>query len=88
MLGDPPGDRLRLFVSEGLGNSYCVVGETEVDYLYDVSAEWFPCDKRAVAWDDPDLGVDWPLDRPIVSEADQQNPTLRDRFPDHPRWSA
>jgi dTDP-4-dehydrorhamnose 3,5-epimerase len=88
MLGDPPGARLRLFVSEGLGNSYCVVGDTEVDYLYDVSAEWFPCDKTAVAWDDPDLAVDWPLDHPIISEADQQNPTLRDRFPDHPRWSA
>jgi dTDP-4-dehydrorhamnose 3,5-epimerase len=86
-LGDPPGERLRLFVAAGLGNAYCTYGDTEVDYLYDVSQE-FPgaVDKRAVRWDDPDLAVAWPVDTPIVSEADSANPSLRERFPDHPRW--
>lgn len=84
-LGDPPvGERLRLFVSEGLANAYCVL-DGPADYLYDVSAPWSPdADKRAVAWDDPDLAVDWPVDAPIVSVEDRDNPTLRDRFPDHP----
>jgi dTDP-4-dehydrorhamnose 3,5-epimerase len=85
-LGDPPGERIRLFVSEGLGNAFCTVGETDVDYLYDVSDVWHPgVDKREVAWDDPDLGIDWPVTEPVVSEADRAAPTLRDRFPGHPR---
>ncbi len=85
-LGDPPGERIRLFVSEGLGNAFCCVGETDVDYLYDVSEVWHPgVGKREVAWDDPDLGIDWPVREPVVSEVDRAAPTLRDRFPGHPR---
>jgi dTDP-4-dehydrorhamnose 3,5-epimerase len=86
-LGDAPGERLRLFVSAGLANAYATVGDVDVDYLYDVSEEWTPqADKRSIAWDDPDLGVDWPLSMPVLSDADRANPRLRDRFPDHPRW--
>jgi dTDP-4-dehydrorhamnose 3,5-epimerase len=87
-LGDPPGERLRLFVAEGLGNAYCTYGGDDVDYLYDVSEEYRPADKRAVRWDDPDLGVAWPVDDPVVSEADRHNPGLRERFGDHPRLSS
>jgi dTDP-4-dehydrorhamnose 3,5-epimerase len=85
-LGDPPGGRLRLFVCEGLANSYCSYGDTEADYLYDVTEEYRPADKRAVAWDDPDLAVEWPVSDPVVSAADRDNPTMRQRFPDHPLW--
>lgn len=75
LLGDEPGERVRLFVSEGLANAFCAL--TEVDYLYDVGAEWHPdVPKRAVAWDDPDLAVAWPVAEPTVSEADRANPTL------------
>jgi dTDP-4-dehydrorhamnose 3,5-epimerase len=87
VVGDPPGERVRLFLAGGLANAYAVLGDVEVDYLYEVSEEWSPqADKRAVAWDDPDLGVDWPIAGPLVSPADGSNPTLRERFPDHPRW--
>lgn len=89
MLGDPPhGERVRLFISEGLANSFCTLGEQPVDYLYDVSDYWRPdVSKPSVAWDDPDLAVDWPLADPILSEADAANPTLRELFGDHPRWT-
>lgn len=87
-LGDPPGERIRLFLAEGLGNAFCAVGETPVDYLYDVGVEWFPgVDKNAVAWNDPDLDVDWPITSPVVSAEDAAAPRLRDQVPDHPRWA-
>jgi dTDP-4-dehydrorhamnose 3,5-epimerase len=74
-LGDQPGERVRLFIAEGLANAFCAI--TEVDYLYDVGAEWRPdVPKRAVAWDDPDLAVPWPVAEPIVSAGDRANPTL------------
>ena len=89
LLGDPPdGERIRLFISQGLANSFCTLGDGPTDYLYDVSDYWRPdLDKPSVAWDDPDLAVAWPVADPIVSEADRANPTLRALFPDHPRWS-
>jgi dTDP-4-dehydrorhamnose 3,5-epimerase len=86
-LGDEPGERIRLFVSQGLANSFCVAGDTVADYLYDVSDYWRPgIDKPAVAWDDPDLGVQWPTSEPTLSAEDAANPTLRLLHPDHPRW--
>lgn len=89
VLGDEPGERLRLFIGQGLANSFCVVGDRPADYLYDVGDYYRPgLAKSAVAWDDPDLGVDWPVAEPSLSPADEHNPTLRELFPDHPRWSA
>lgn len=90
-LGDPGGPhearRVRVFIPEGVANSYCVHGDEPVDYLYEVTEEWRPGgDKLAVAWDDPDLAVDWPVDDPLLSPADRRNPTLRELYPDHPRW--
>ncbi len=74
-LGDAPGERARLFISSGLANSFCCL--TEVDYLYDVGAEWRPgVPRRAVAWDDPQLAVSWPIEDPVLSAADRANPTL------------
>ena len=88
LLGDEPGERLRLFISQGLANSFCTLGEEPVDYIYDVSDYWRPdIDKPSVAWDDPDLAVSWPVPDPVVSNADRANPTLRALFPDHPRFA-
>jgi dTDP-4-dehydrorhamnose 3,5-epimerase len=87
VIGDDPGRRVQLFVAEGLANAYVAVGEGDADYVYAVSREWSPgVDKRAVAWDDPDLAVAWPVTEPLVSAADASNPRLRERFPSHPRW--
>lgn len=87
-LGEPPaGERIRLFISQGLANSFCTYGDEVVDYLYDVSDYWRPdIDKPSVAWDDPDLDVDWPVEDPVLSDADRSNPTLRELFPDHARF--
>ena len=88
-LGDPPdGERVRLFIAEGLANSFCTYGEGATDYLYDVSDYWrADVAKPSVAWDDADLAVEWPVERPVLSDADRCNPTLRDLYPDHPRWT-
>lgn len=82
LLGDAPGERRRLFVSNGLGNGYGVL-EGPADYTYLVTEEYpGAVDKREVRWDDPDLGVDWGIDDPIISQEDAEAPTLRQRHPD------
>lgn len=78
-------DRTRaLFVSRGLGNGFQVTSPVAV-YAYLVNGRWREGETYpAVRWDDPDLGVAWPItdDRLAMSARDRANPTLRDLW-DH-----
>ncbi len=84
-LGDGPAGRIRLFIAQGLANAFQALEDT--DYVNDVSEEFTADGRRGFAWDDPDLGVRWPLHPPLLSEADASQPTLRSVFPDHPRFA-
>jgi dTDP-4-dehydrorhamnose 3,5-epimerase len=75
------GNRLTLFLPSGVANGYCVLSDT-ADYTYQVTAYWDGSDSRAVTWDDPDLAVPWPMREPILSARDQNNPRLRELFPE------
>lgn len=76
LLGDPPGQRIRLFISRGLCNAfYC---HTEVDYINEVSQEFDPVNRTGVIWNDPDLAISWPDANPILSPSDASLPTLRE----------
>ncbi len=76
------GNRIGLFIPNGLANSLCIMGDKAVDYIYLVDAYWDGTDTRAIAWNDPDLNIKWPIKDPIISERDQNNPKLRDLFPE------
>ena len=72
-----------LFVERGFGNSYQVTSDWAA-YSYLVTEHWqagvtYP----AIALDDPDLAIAWPLAREewILSEKDMKNPTLRAYYP-------
>jgi dTDP-4-dehydrorhamnose 3,5-epimerase len=75
-------NRFALFVTNGIANSFCNFGEDDANYLYLVDNYYDGFDKKAVAWDDPDLNIKWPVENPILSERDKNNPKLRDLFPD------
>lgn len=75
-------NRVGLFIPNGLANSLCVIGEAAVDYIYLVDEYWDGSDTRAIAWDDPDLSINWPIKNPLISERDENNPKLRDLFPE------
>lgn len=75
-------NRIALFIPKGLANSVCTVGENDVHYLYLVDTYYDGSDTKAVAWDDPDLAIKWPIEDPIISERDKNNPTMRELFPE------
>lgn len=75
-------NRKAVFVPKGVANSICVIGDEPVNYLYLVDAYYDGKDTTAIAWDDPDLKIDWPIKNPILSERDKHNPNLRALFPD------
>jgi len=76
-----PESGLTVFIPTGVAHGYCVLSD-EADYLYQVTAYYDGSDRRAIAWNDPDLAVPWPVQHPILSERDLQAPRLRDLFPD------
>ncbi|MBI4037248.1 dTDP-4-dehydrorhamnose 3,5-epimerase family protein [Candidatus Daviesbacteria bacterium] len=76
-------NRHGLFVRKGLGNSLCVLGQEAVHYVYLVTSYWdghAMSGMRAVAYNDPDLNIAWPIKDPILSDKDKQNKTLREHY--------
>jgi dTDP-4-dehydrorhamnose 3,5-epimerase len=69
-------DGRSLFVPEGFAHGFLALeDDTVVTYL--MTGEFSPEHDTGVRWDDPDLGIDWPLAAPILSEKDRALPTLR-----------
>jgi dTDP-4-dehydrorhamnose 3,5-epimerase len=65
----------QLYIAVGFGHGFCVVSDV-ADVTYKVSSYYDPKNERGIAFDDPDLGVQWPVDEPLVSERDRSNPRL------------
>jgi dTDP-4-dehydrorhamnose 3,5-epimerase len=65
----------QLYVPVGFGHGFCVLSE-EADVVYKVSSYYDPSIERAVAWDDPDIGIEWPQLELIVSDRDAAAPRL------------
>lgn len=72
-----------LFITKGLGNSLCVTGSENMHYMYLVTSYWDghkASGMRAIAYNDPDLSIPWPVKDPVISEKDRQNATLRELY--------
>ena len=69
-------DLLGLFIPIGVAHGFQSL--TEVTLLYFVDNYYDGADEFGVAWNDPDLGLEWPIEQPKVSARDAGNPRLRD----------
>ena len=65
----------QLYLPVGFAHGFCVLSE-EADVAYRLSSYYDPETEAGIAWDDPDVGVEWPLDDPQVSERDRAAPRL------------
>ena len=70
-------DHRQLFVPVGFGHGFCVLSEI-ADVDYQLSSLYDPATEAGIAWDDPDVGVDWPVAAPLLSERDKTGPRLAD----------
>jgi dTDP-4-dehydrorhamnose 3,5-epimerase len=67
----------QVFVPVGFAHGFCVTSE-EADVTYKVSSYYDGATERGIAWDDPAIGVPWPVDEPLVSDRDRTNPRLEE----------
>lgn len=65
----------QLYVPVGFAHGFAVLSEVaDVNYL--CSSTYDPATESGIAWDDPEVGVEWPIADPLVSERDRGAPTL------------
>jgi dTDP-4-dehydrorhamnose 3,5-epimerase len=76
----------QLYIPPGFAHGFCVLSD-EVDVEYKCTDLYAPGDEITVAWNDPEIGIDWPVRDPILSAKDRDAPplsALRDRLPRFP----
>jgi dTDP-4-dehydrorhamnose 3,5-epimerase len=71
------GNGQMLYVPPGFAHGVCVLSR-KADLIYKVTAEYAPELDRGIVWDDPDIGVKWPISKPILSTKDAGLPSLQD----------
>ena len=65
----------QLFVPAGFGHGFCLLTD-EADVLYRLSTYYDPELEAGVAWDDPELAIEWPITEPLLSDRDRDAPKL------------
>ena len=62
-------DHRMLYVPVGFAHGFCVLSD-EADVVYKVTEEYSPELEGGIRWNDPELGIAWPVQTPILSSAD------------------
>lgn len=72
-------NHLQFFIPRGFAHGFSVLSD-EVVFQYKCDNFYAPQSEGALAWDDPDLGIDWeiPSEKVILSEKDKHHPCLKD----------
>jgi dTDP-4-dehydrorhamnose 3,5-epimerase len=77
-------NRRQLWVPAGFAHGFCVVSETAL-FVYKCTDYYSPDAEASIRWDDPNIGVDWPVSAPNLSAKDAAAPMLdaigNDRLP-------
>lgn len=74
-------NRRQLWVPKGFAHGFAVTGERALVH-YKCSAYYHQEDEMTLRWDDPVVGVEWPLEAPILSSKDAAALSLREIPPD------
>lgn len=74
---------LSLWVPGGFAHGFCVLSDV-ADVIYKCTVPYEPADDRGIAWDDPLIGIEWPVKNAVLSPKDASFPTLSLQRPDIP----
>lgn len=78
-------NRLQLYIPDGFAHGFCTL-EPDTEVIYKVTAPYSAAHDRGIAWNDPALGIDWPVasEHAVLSDKDARNPRLSELFADTP----
>lgn len=66
------GNRKLLYVPIGFAHGFCVLSEY-AEFIYACTDTYHPEGERGILWNDPDLGISWPVKEPLLSDKDKRN---------------
>lgn len=70
----------QLYVPPGFAHGFCVLSES-VDFVYKCTQYYDAHDEAGIAWNDPDIGIEWPISTPSLSDKDRRHPCLHEIEP-------
>lgn len=73
-------NKRQLLIPRGFGHGFVTLTD-HVEFLYKTDNYYAPEADGGIRWNDPDIGVDWGIDHPVLSEKDTKNPFLKDIEP-------
>ena len=72
-------NKKQFYLPPGFAHGFLVLSD-EAEFCYKVTDFWHPNDEGGLLWNDPEIGIEWPLDRiegsPRLSDKDIANPTF------------
>ena len=66
----------QIYMPHGFAHGFCVLSEF-ADLHYKVSRRYDSSDEGGIRWNDSDIGIEWPVRTPLISERDINHPFLR-----------
>jgi dTDP-4-dehydrorhamnose 3,5-epimerase len=68
-------NRRQMYIPENFAHGFCVLGDF-AEFLYKCTDFYHPGDEVGLIWNDPKIGVQWPISDPLLSDKDRQLPSL------------
>lgn len=65
-----------LYAPKGFAHGFCVLSDT-ADVLYKVTSEYSPEHERGILWNDQEISIQWPTDKPVMIKKDLELPILK-----------
>lgn len=70
-------NKKQLLIPRGFGHAFVTLTD-DVEFLYKADNYYASDADAGIRWNDPDIGVEWGVENPILSEKDKKNPFLKD----------
>jgi len=72
----------QMYVPPGFAHGYCATSETAL-FSYKCTDFYNPATEQGIIWNDPDIGIKWPIAQPALSTKDAVYPRLKDLRPEN-----
>jgi len=70
-------NKRQLYIPEGFAHGFCVTGGNAL-FAYKCTDFYNPPAEGGILWNDPEIGIQWPVNKPVLSEKDNAYPTLKE----------
>jgi dTDP-4-dehydrorhamnose 3,5-epimerase len=70
-------NKRQMYVPENFAHGFCVLSDS-AEFVYKCTDFYVPGDEVGLIWNDPQVGVKWPIEQPILSEKDAVLPSWAD----------